>query len=168
MFLAIISDTHDNEATIRLALNYIATLPVVALVHCGDISTPETLMLIAELFPKPIHAVTGNMDFDLNGFSAVTKRFPNVTVYGEDGSTIINGVPVAFSHYPNIAKTIAAKGQHRFVFYGHTHKPWEEKIGTCTVLNPGNLANQFYKPTFALVDLATGKATLKLVEQLVG
>ena len=35
-----------------------------------------------------------------------------------------------------------------------------------TVLNPGNLAGAYFKATFALVDLATGQATLKLVERL--
>lgn len=52
------------------------------------------------------------------------------------------------------------------MFYGHTHKPWEETVGKATLLNPGTLAGLWYKPTFALVDLATRKATLKLVERL--
>lgn len=166
MLLAVISDTHDNEATLKQALSYLKSQPVEALIHCGDITTPETLTLLAQGFAKPIHVVYGNCDVDTDGFAAMAEQFPHVTLHADTGSTTINGVSVAFVHYPKEAKQLAGAGKYRFVFYGHTHKPWEEKMGTCTVLNPGTLSGLWYKATFALVDLKTGKARLKLVERL--
>lgn len=177
MVVAVIADTHDNEATLQLALNFFREHPVAALIHCGDITTPETLALVAGQFSQPIHVVFGNVDNDRDGLIAVAKQFPHVTVHGDVGETSIGGVPLAFVHYPEEARRLAENssppyagggrgGTYRFVFHGHTHKPWEEKIGTCTLLNPGTLAGMFSKATFAVVDLETGQATLKLVERL--
>lgn len=182
MLIAVISDTHDNEATIRLAFDYLRTLPVEALIHCGDISTPGTLALIAELFAKPIHVVFGNVDTDRDGFAAVTRQFPHITLHGETGQATLGGVALAFTHFPQAAETLVQSGKYRFVFHGHTHEPWVSRLGLhnglhkeaeprtkideCTILNPGNLAGTYSKATFALVDLTTGKATLKLVERL--
>lgn len=166
MLIAVIADTHDNEATIKLALSYLATQRIESLIHCGDITTPETLSLLAQGFAKPIHVVFGNCDIDHDGFTAMATKFPHVTLHGEAGNVTIDTASIAFVHYPKEAKQLAATGKYQFAFYGHTHKPWEEKIGNCTVLNPGTLSGMWYKATFALVNLATGKATLKLVERL--
>ncbi len=165
MLIAIISDTHDNEATLQLALNFLRQNPVVALIHCGDITTPETLTLLATEFRQPIHVVYGNCDLDRDGFTAVAKQFPHVTIHGDSGDATFGKSRIAFTHYPETAKQLTTIN-YQLIFYGHTHQPWEEKINACTVLNPGTLAGLWSKPTFALVDLATGKATLKLVERL--
>ena len=164
--IAIISDTHDNAATLQLALDFLQTNPVEAMIHCGDITTPEMLALLANGFSKPIHVVYGNCDVDQSGFTAMATQFPHLTLHGDIGSVTLDKTPIAFVHYPNEAKQLAATGNFQLVFYGHTHKPWEEKIGACTLLNPGTLSGMWYKATFALVDLNTGKATLKLVERL--
>ncbi|MDO8559690.1 MAG: metallophosphoesterase family protein [bacterium] len=166
MHIAVISDTHDNEANLQLALRYFSALPIDALIHCGDITTPETLALLAHGFSKPIHAVFGNCDVDRDGFAAMVAQFPHVTLHGDVGEVTLGNTPLAFVHYPKEAKDLATTDKYRYVFHGHTHKPWEEKISSCTVLNPGTLAGMWYKATFALVDLETGKAALKLVERL--
>jgi hypothetical protein len=73
---------------------------------------------------------------------------------------------IAFTHFPDIAKKMAQSGKFDLVFYGHTHRPWDEKIGNCHMINPGELAGQFYKPTFAVYDTATGGLQLKILEKL--
>ena len=71
----------------------------------------------------------------------------------------ISKIKIAFVHFPDVAKKLAETGKYDFVFHGHTHKPWcsevltKDTLGTdkkCTVLNPGNVANQIYPPTFAV------------------
>ena len=57
---------------------------------------------------------------------------------------------IVFVHFPEIARKLAESGKYDFVFYGHTHKPWEEMIGKCKMLNPGNVAGEIYPPTFAV------------------
>ncbi len=60
--IAIISDTHDNLATLELALKWINQQQTGAVIHCGDICALDTLQYITDNFPGTIHAVTGNGD----------------------------------------------------------------------------------------------------------
>ncbi len=76
----------------------------------------------------------------------------------------VEGVKIAFCHFPDQAKKLAESGKYDLVFYGHTHKPWEEVINGCRVINPGTLAGMFYKATFAVYDTESGKLELKLLE----
>jgi uncharacterized protein len=69
-------------------------------------------------------------------------------------------------HYPEIAKKLAESGNYDAVFYGHTHRPWEETIGSCRLVNPGELAGQRYKPCFAIYDTETDKLELKILEKM--
>jgi predicted phosphodiesterase len=78
----------------------------------------------------------------------------------------LDGKRIGCVHYPDIAKKMAESGKYDLVFYGHTHKPWEEKIGNCRLVNPGELAGQRFKPTFAIYDTATNRLELKILERL--
>ena len=83
---------------------------------------------------------------------------------------------IAFNHFPDFAKKLAQSGKYDVVFYGHTHRPWDEKVpvprslgevgGECHMINPGELAGQFYKATFAIYETATGGLELKILEKL--
>jgi predicted phosphodiesterase len=81
---------------------------------------------------------------------------------------------MAFVHFPEYARKLAEEGRFDYVFYGHTHKPWTEKIQgerngnfkECELLNPGNVANQYYSPTFAVLDTNDYKFKLVLVNGL--
>ncbi|MFH0856920.1 MAG: metallophosphoesterase family protein, partial [bacterium] len=73
---------------------------------------------------------------------------------------------IAFCHFPREAKDLAESGKYDFVFYGHTHKPWEEMVGKCKMLNPGTLAGMFYKATFAVWNVENDRFELKLLELL--
>ena len=61
-------------------------------------------------------------------------------------------------------ETSMKSGKYDLVFYGHTHKPWAEKIGNCLLANPGELAGQRFKPTFAIYDIQKDKLQLKILE----
>ncbi|MFH1192432.1 MAG: metallophosphoesterase family protein [bacterium] len=61
---------------------------------------------------------------------------------------------------------MAESGKYDYVFYGHTHKPWEEMVGECKLLNPGTLAGMFYRATFAVWDTVNNKFSLKILEKL--
>jgi predicted phosphodiesterase len=70
---------------------------------------------------------------------------------------------IAFTHYPVTAEKLAEIGKYNLVFYGHNHKPWEEKIGHTILLNPGEIQARDGKPTFAIYDLAKMKAKLVIL-----
>ena len=72
----------------------------------------------------------------------------------------------AFVHFPDVAKELCASGKYDFVFHGHTHKPWTEIINNCTLLNPGNVANQIYPPTFAIWNVSQNNFNLIRINEI--
>ena len=91
-----------------------------------------------------------------------------------EGGIAAEGKKIGIVHFPGEAKKMAQSGKFDLVFYGHTHRPWDEKVPVlsgaegdgCHMINPGELAGQFYKPTFAIYDTETGKLELKILEKL--
>src|SRR5579862_5551155 len=60
MKIAIVSDTHNRHATVRLALEAIKQRGVTTVLHCGDIEDAETVRLFQGL---NAHFVYGNCDY---------------------------------------------------------------------------------------------------------
>ena len=82
------------------------------------------------------------------------------------GAGTVDNMKIGFAHTPKDARKLAESSQFNIVFYGHTHKPWEESINGCKMVNPGNMAGVFYKATFAVFDIESGNLSLKIVENL--
>lgn len=152
MKIAIISDTHDNLTNIKKAFDWIKKEKIMLVLHCGDISRQETIDFMEKNYDGEIKFVKGNADYDLPFPDRMELEF--------------NKHKIAFAHFPDIAKRMAQSGKFDLVFYGHTHRPWDEKIGSTHMINPGEMANQFYKPSFAVYDTATGKLELKILDEL--
>ena len=153
MKFAIISDTHDNWANFEKAINWLNKEDIKLVLHCGDIQSQEIIDSANKLFKGEIKYAKGNGDFDLQNIKWVEELK-------------LEKLKVAFMHFPDNAKKLAQSGEFDLVFYGHTHRPWEEKIDKCRMINPGELAGQFYKPTFAIYDTVTENLELKLLEKL--
>lgn len=153
MKFAIVSDTHDNLANFQKVINFLHLENITTMLHCGDICTQETIDQAKKSFKGDITFVRGNGDFDLD-------QIPEALEINLDGKKIF------FNHYPDIARNQAESKKYDLVFYGHTHKPWEEKIGNCRLINPGEVAGQRYKPTFAIYDTKTDKLELKILEKM--
>lgn len=167
MKIAIISDSHDNLPNIEKAIHYINQEKIRIIIHCGDVCAPIILGEFAKLFKgKEIHVVKGNVDGDTDGFKEFAKKYPKIKYHGNTGKMGIDGLSLAFCHFPDVAKKITESQKYDFVFYGHSHKPWQEKIGKTTMLNPGTLAGLFNKATFAIFDTETKKAQLILLEKI--
>jgi len=165
MKIAIISDTHDNLATLKIFLKFAKENKIQTLIHCGDVATGETLSYIAAEFGNSIYVAEGNMDFG-HELEITAKKLPNVSYFKGFGQTEINGLQIGFCHFKETALHHCQTEKFDFVFYGHTHKPWEENINHCCLANPGNLAGQFYKATFAVLDVGTKQLDLKILELL--
>jgi predicted phosphodiesterase len=106
------------------------------------------------------------MDNDQLRSLKFADQYKNTILYKDSGETNIEGKRIAFVHFPEDAKVLAASGKYDFVFYGHTHKPWEETIGNCMLVNPGNVAGEIYLPTFAIWNTDDGSFKLILVHKL--
>jgi len=152
MKIAIVSDTHNNWNNFKKAIDWIMEQKIKLILHCGDIMSQEMIDKAQNVFDGEIKYVKGNGDYGLDLPEKMELEF--------------NGKKIAFTHFPDIAKKLAQSGNYDLIFYGHTHRPWDEKINECHMINPGELAGQFYKPTFAIYDTATGKLELKILEIL--
>ena len=173
MKIAIISDTHDNVPNLEKALKWMKENKIETVIHCGDLCAPSILKtILAPQFTGPIHLVFGNVE-DRDLTPQLAKEFNHITHYGDVGEVNLPASPagggnkkIAFTHFPDKGKELAETGKYNLVFYGHNHKPWEEKIGQTRLINPGTLAGMFNKATFAVYDTATDKLELKILEQL--
>ena len=152
MKIAIISDTHNNWANFKKAIEWINGEKIRLILHCGDIQSQEVIDDAEKLFDGEMKFVKGNGDHGLDLPEKTELEF--------------NGKKIAFTHFPDMAKKLAQSAKFDLVFYGHTHRPWDEKVGNSHMVNPGELAGQFYKPTFAVYDTLNQKLELKILERL--
>lgn len=172
MRIAIMSDSHDNIPNMEKALKYINEHRINFIIHCGDLAAPSMLKdVMVPNFNGQIHMVYGNVgDPDL--LNQVANKCKEVKVHGDRGEVEVEGKKIGFCHTPMEAKKLAETGQFNIVFYGHTHRPWEEKIEVGSqklevrMVNPGTLAGMFYKATFAIYDTNTDKLELIILENL--
>ena len=156
MKIAIISDTHDNLHNLSVFFDFAKKENIEAIIHCGDMAHSETLEEILTNLSGPVFLSFGNMDFreEFSNF----RNNERLKIFEEFGQMELDGLKIGFCHFPELAMKNAEK--YDFVFYGHTHKPWIEKIGNCFVANPGNLAGQYYAPSFAILNTETKNLSL--------
>jgi putative phosphoesterase len=152
MRIAVISDTHNNWPNFQKALNWIKKENISLVLHCGDIMSQEIINDAKKNFNGEIKFVKGNADWNLELPVSQEVEF--------------NNKKIVFCHFPNDAKKLSQSGKYDMVFYGHTHRPWDEKVGNTHMINPGELAGQFYKPSFAVYDTSSGGLELKILENI--
>jgi putative phosphoesterase len=177
MLIAIISDIHDNIPNLKKVLGYCASNKIEKIICCGDLASLETLDFLNDNFNGEIFYTFGNMDNDfLKNYPFENDQYKKTRIFKGFGETEFDGNPVkpdghgarkiAFVHFPKEAKELCESERYNFVFYGHTHKPFEEIINGCKMLNPGNVANQLYPPTFAVWNTESDKFELVKINEL--
>ena len=179
MKIAIISDTHGNAANFKKAVRWLNKENIKLILHAGDIGSPESLKESLEEFRGKLLGVFGNMDKDFKILIDEYDKISKVKIKENTFETEIDGKRIAITHFPAEAKKLAQSvnpstgsgSRYDLVFYGHTHRAWDEKVmvpagGSCHMINPGELAGQFYKPTFAVYDTETNNLELKILEKI--
>lgn len=179
--IAIISDIHNNEVNLKKVLDYCARENIKTIICCGDLASKETLDFLNDNFlpqgstlgrfkvepwEPAIHFTFGNADWSWEEEYKSIKKYKKTLIYKDFGETEAEGKKIAFVHYPKKAKELCQGGKYNFVFHGHTHKPWEENIGECKMLNPGNVAGEIYPPTFAVWNTENNKFELIRIHDL--
>jgi putative phosphoesterase len=156
MRIAVISDTHDHLENLDRALSHMRDRSPTLLLHCGDLCSPFVIDRLAE-FRGPVHIVFGNNEGDRFTIQKVTAGCANITLHGEVGFVETEDGEIAFTHRPEFARGLASTGRYRAVFYGHTHRRKQERVGETWLVNPGELMGLIETPGWILFDLATGK-----------
>jgi putative phosphoesterase len=155
MIFGVFSDVHDAMGNLEKAIDRFLKEKAEALVFCGDFCSPFSAAFIAGC-GIPVHAVFGNNDGDR--FNLLQKAInSDLKIYGEyigdlDSQLVLDNLKIGVTHYPYYAKPMIKTGWYDCVFYGHSHKPEKQKFGNNLMLNPGEVAGLFGKPSVALVD----------------
>ena len=166
MKIAIISDVHNNLVNLGKTLDFCKKEKVVSLLCCGDLASRETLDYLADNFSGEIFFTFGNMDDEHMADFKHVDNYKNINIFADYGEAEFDGRKIAFVHYPDMAKRLARSGKYSFVYYGHTHKPWEEMVGNCKVLNPGCVTGDRFQPTFAIWDTKDNDFRLVLLNEI--
>ncbi|MBI2984147.1 MAG: metallophosphoesterase family protein [Candidatus Kerfeldbacteria bacterium] len=167
MFVAVMSDLHDNVANWQLIAKFLAEENIQTLINCGDTAAPAMLQEMSRAFAGQIHTVFGNVaDRELE--TTVVAALANVTHYGEHGEVMMADKKIFFTHQPKHAEAAAALGPlfggaspvagraggaYDLICHGHTHLKRWEKRGRTYFLNPGTAGGMFQYPSFAVVEL---------------
>lgn len=161
--LAVISDVHDNLANLAKTLKYIKNNKIDFLICAGDLQSQEAWAELDTL-SIPIFAAKGNADDGLD-----LSKFTNIQVWQSFGEIELAGKKILFSHYPEVIKKILNQkpNYYQLALHGHSHQPWEEFFQGTKILNPGNVANVRYAPTFAIIDLDNLQAQLILLNEII-
>jgi len=158
MLIGVMSDSHDNIWNLKKAIDVLIENKVEAVIHCGDLCAP---FIVADLdnMGVPVHVVFGNTD-DRYLTPKLCADSKNVTHYGELAELDLD-CKIAVTHYPEFANALASSGKYDAVFYGHSHKQNEEKIGNTLLINPGEVMGRLGKASVAFYD--TKEKSIKFV-----
>jgi len=156
--IAIISDSHDNLPNIKKFITYCQKNKINFVIHCGDVTTNKTKKFLTDNL-KSILFVEGNAETDVK---IKTNRFQKKQMADEHFINFsIGKIKIAACHTKIKALKLAKTKLYHYVFYGHTHIPWQETVEKTQLINPGTLAGMFTPPTFATLD--TNSKNLKLI-----
>lgn len=161
MKVAIISDTHDNLANLKIFFDYCQKEKIKTLIHCGDVTKGETLKEIENYFEE-IFLSLGNCD----NRESIIKEKQKSKIFEEMGKIEINGLKVGLTHQLAAVEKKINFSEFDFFFFGHTHYPDLKEKTEYQIANPGNLAGLYFKATFAILDTTTKKLELKILEKI--
>ncbi len=135
MRIGIISDTHDRHGAVAEALRLLAAQQVELILHCGDIESPETVLLF---MGTPTHFVLGNCDTNPTRLAEAIAEIDG-TLHEPYGQLELAGQQIAWlhGHHQTVMRELEQSNRFDYLFYGHSHQASEHQTGKTRVINPG-------------------------------
>lgn len=146
MKILIVSDTHRHDANLVTVIKKVS--PIDRLIHLGDAEGSEDY--IRQIAECPVNIVSGNNDF----FCDLPRE--EEFMIGKYRVMITHGHYYYVSLDMQEIKRQAVTRGIDIVMFGHTHKPYLEKDGGITILNPGSLSyprQEGHKPSYIIMDV---------------
>ena len=158
MRIGILSDTHDRLKRAARASRRLADEGAEVLIHCGDLTSPD---VVYECAAVPAYFVFGNNDHDEAGLRRAMEAVGAVCL-GRSGEVVLAGKRLAVTHGDSVREMdrLSASAPD-YLFFGHTHHPYDERQGPTRWINPGAL-HRAAAWTVALLDLTTD--TLRVLD----
>ncbi|MFQ5795199.1 MAG: metallophosphoesterase [Candidatus Bipolaricaulia bacterium] len=160
MKIAVISDIHDHLPNLKRVFRRIEKLGLQEVIVCGDIGSCCALEEFTAVNMN-FHMVFGNNDGDQFKMLNLANSVENIHIYEDVGELTFNGVRIAFVHKPIFARALASTGNYDVVFFGHTHRVKQERVGDTLLVNPGNVDVAGKPAGLAIYDTQSGKVELE-------
>jgi len=160
MKIAIMSDSHENWANLKKAIEISNTEGCTELLFAGDLIAPPGIAILEE-FNGNVHFIWGNNEaeraqmtryFDASAKITLEYTAKNGNYYEGE----LDGIKIFMTHEPRFAELAAKSGEFNLCIHGHTHEYRNEQVGNTLLVNPGEI--QGYKTgqiTFIIFDTKT-------------
>jgi putative phosphoesterase len=158
MLIGIISDSHDDMASIKKAVNLLNERGASRVIHAGDIVSPFTFEVFRDLKAE-FTGIFGNNDGD----RLLLREKSGNALYNQPHILNIDRKKVIVVHEPYIINELAESGHFDILIYGHTHKPDIRKVKDTLIINPGKVA-VLHKGRSTLALLNTRSMDVDIVE----
>jgi len=155
--IGILSDTHNREHNVEIALAAFRERGIATLIHCGDVTSAETVLLFAGW---EVTFVLGNGDLNRSDLIAATRMI-GVPPPLPTCSVEIDGhrIGVTHGHDYRLLSGLVSSGRYATVCHGHTHRrrnEWRDGYQV-RLINPGALGGSKYETrSVALLDVENG------------
>ncbi len=157
MRIGIISDTHDRQRRIEVAVDRFNRADLDLVLHAGDYVSPFVVSWLAAL-SAPLVGVLGNNDGD---HALLAQRFAEhdrFELRGDFARIEADGTVIALlhGHQRELLEALVASQGFDYVVRGHSHRAGTERHGRTLVVNPGTASGILAPdPTAAILDTAT-------------
>ena len=157
MKIGVVADTHSGVFPEKMLLDF---KKVEFIVHAGDFCTMEDAKRLSRI--KDLKAVYGNMDDEY-----VRRKFPRKEILE------VKSVRIGVFHGAGPRMTILDNVRTEFIddkvdciVFGHSHQPFNKKIGKILYFNPGSPNDIISAPycSYGILDVSDRKIMGKLVK----
>ena len=138
MKLVVLADTHIPDRYADIPASLVKELKKADwIVHAGDFTSLEYYHKIKTI--KPMKAVLGNLDAPELGKILKTKE---IFAFQKFKIGLIHGFGMAEKILENVKKSF--DDTYDLVIFGHSHNPYNEKIGKTLFFNPGSPTDKIF------------------------
>ncbi|MBR0226090.1 MAG: YfcE family phosphodiesterase [Thermoguttaceae bacterium] len=138
--LGIVSDSHDDVDSVQIAVRAFRRYGVDHIVHCGDVTTPETALYFSGFKTTFVIGNNDNRDEIAEAaaeIGAVALEQPVCLDWHGKNIFLVHGHEDGML----LAENAFSSGDWDLVCFGHTHYAELRQSEKTILLNPGSLAN---------------------------
>ena len=148
--VGILSDTHDNRASIKKAVDVFNNAGCSLVIHAGDYIAPFTIREF-ERIEGDFLGVFGNNDGERKGLSEQFSRIG--AIYEPPHEFSYNGRRFVVMHEPDYIKRYMINEGMDVIIYGHSHER-DIRHSKTLVINPGECCSWLTgRSTVVLLDI---------------